>query len=260
MKMQLLILVAFVVLAVYSCKNVDDVVGPSNNVKNPTFLFAPTNESLEEDDLFATFTVYKSHTYVNEWSSYSDFSGIDACFYNDNYDASVHAGNVTFNNWSVPSYFYYDSTSQDSIWAYGVNPYSASFNGGSKSWNVSGSSYYQSLSFNIMAPYYEVIISNLQPNQNISLSQGFTVQWNNNNQPTDGAKVIISQGNDIVYAKEASDNGSISFTPTELSSFSAGTADIFLATGNCVIVPLNQSSHYAFALYFTSHEIPINFQ
>lgn len=253
------LLFAILAICIVSCHNLDEVVGPSSNVKNPSFLFAPTNESLEEDELLATFTIYKSHTYVSEWSSYSDFTGIDACFYNDDYDASVYAGNVTFNNWTVPSYFYYDSTSQDSIWAYGVNPYSATFNGGLKSWNVSGSSYFQAVSFNINSPYYEVNISNLQPNQTISLSQGFTVQWSNNNQPTDGAKVIISQGNDIVYAKEGSDNGSISFSPTELSSFAAGTADIFLATGNCVIVPLN-SGGYGFALYFTSHEIPITFQ
>lgn len=253
------LLFAILAIGIVSCKNLDEVVGPSGNVKNPSFLFAPTNEKLEEEDLYATFTVYKSHTYVSEWSSYKDFTGIDACFYNDENDGSVYAGNVSFNNASVPSYFFYDSTSQDSIWAYGVNPYSATFNGGTKSWNVSGSSYFQSLSFNINSPNYEVNISNLQPNQTILLSQGFTVQWNNNNQPTDGAKVIISQGNDIVFAKEGSDNGSISFSPTELSSFSAGRADIFLATGNCVIVPLN-SGGFGFALYFTSHEIPISFQ
>jgi hypothetical protein len=131
----------------------------------------------------------------------------------------------------------------------------------SKTWTVSGSSFFQQLSFSITAPFYQVQIANLQPNQSVNKSQGFTITWSNFNNPTDGAKVILIQkSSGVSFEKEGSDNGSITLSALELSNFNSGSFELILITGNMVIVELNANGDWGYAVYYSHHDIPLNFQ
>jgi hypothetical protein len=237
---------------VAGCNNTDNPTSKSNN--HSSILFFPDTSQIDESTIIATLTVYKAKEYSNEINNEISYSGCDAAFYNSSH--SIWVGNVTLNNNDVSSYSTFDSTNGTTLFAYGDQPYQSFFDGRLYSWSVSGSNEFQAFSISVNAPNYEMSISNLTPNQTISKTSDLVINWNNNNNPSVGVKVMIIQEN-IGYTLETSDNGTCTINSTNLTQFSDGPAYLVIFSGNYAIYPLGNMN--ALALIYSSHEIPVNF-
>lgn len=244
-------LLTFIVL-LSACSEMENPAKNTN--KSNSILFLPSSSQIDEESIIATLTIYKTKEYSNSINNTISYSGIDAAFYNGTH--SVWAGDVTLNGPIVPHYSAYDSTLGVSLYAYGVQPYPAILDGRLYSWNVSGSNDFVPFSISLNAPYYEVDITNLSPNQVVSKNSDLVINWDNLNSPTAGVKVMIVQGS-TWHSVEADDLGTISINSANLSQFSNGEASLVLYTGNYAVTPIGNMN--ALALIYSSHELPIIF-
>jgi len=246
-----MIAIIFMVL-IAGCNTPDNPVSKSDPLSS--ILFFPDTSKIDESTIIATLTIYKAKEYSNEINHEISYSGSDAAFYNSTH--SIWAGDVTLNGNAVPSYSTFDSTQGITLYAYGEQPYQSVFDGRLYAWLVAGSGEFSAFNVSINAPNYEMSISNLIPNQTVSKTSDLVINWNNNNSPTAGVKVMITQEN-IGYTLETSDNGTCTIASGNLSRFSNGTASLVIFSGNYAIAPLGNMN--ALALIYSSHEIPINF-
>lgn len=255
MNIQIKLTIAFLItiLILSGCNKYDNAVN-QNPIKPETILFFPGNSQIDEESIIATLTIYNSFQYSEDINNMIKFSGIDAAFYNST--NSVWAGDVTLNNEVVESYSAYDSLLSINLFAYGQQPYNSVFDGRQYNWAISGSSEFQSFNISIDAPHYLMSISNITPNQNISKNTNLVINWNNNNSPTDGIKVIITKGSNV-YSIEGNDNGICTINSSNLTQFTNGPATIIIFSGNYSIYPVNNNMN-ALALIYSSYEIPIN--
>jgi len=246
-----MIAIIFMVL-VAGCNTPDNPVSKSD--PHSSILFFPDTSQIDESTIIATLTIYKAKEYSNEINHEISYSGSDAAFYNSTH--SIWAGDVTLNGNAVPFYSTFDSTQGITLYAYGEQPYQSVFDGRLYAWQVAGSGEFPAFNVSINAPNYEMSISNLIPNQTVSKTSDLVINWNNNNNPTAGVKVMITQ-EDIAYTLETSDNGTCTIASGNLSRFSNGKASLVIFSGNYAIAPLGNMN--ALALIYSSHEIPINF-